>query len=82
MRKFYLISLLATVAMAYGCGYGDGKDVESTGTDKTSPLPQLSASCKSNMECKIGTNIVGDCIAGVCRRFCSETNDCERGTVF
>ena len=84
MRKFYLISLLATVAMTYGCGYGDGKDVENTQTvvdEPNGPLPQLAMTCLSNSDCKIGRSIMGDCLGGVCRRFCDSTDDCEENTV-
>ena len=83
MRKFFLISLFATIGMVNGCGYGDGTDIDAKKTEvgDDGPLPQLAASCTSNADCKIGASIVGDCVAGVCRRFCVKYSDCEKDTI-
>ena len=83
MRKVFWFSLLAVAGMGYGCKYGDGTDLDAAKTDtrEDSPLPQLAATCTSNADCKIGAGIMGDCIAGTCRRFCVNYNDCEKDTI-
>jgi len=76
MRKelFFCSAVLLSATLA-GCGYDDGKP---------EPLAAIASECTTNLDCKSGNAIVGDCVLGKCLRFCSiETaqDDCESGTV-
>ena len=91
MRNLFWVSLLATAGMLYGCGYGDGKDLEdntNTEIDEDKPLMRLAETCTSNLDCMDVTThtVIGDCIAGECRRFCNSSNldlsrECEKNTI-
>lgn len=77
MRKeLFICSVLMAASLLTSCGYDDGKEEV---IDEL--LPVLSSSCTSTVDCKIGTSIVGECISGVCQRYCDSYDDCETNTI-
>ena len=76
MRKeLMIISLAATIC---GCGYDNGK----TETDVVSDfLPALPQECDTDDSCRVDSALMGECVAGKCQRYCTDSEDCETGTV-
>lgn len=71
-KKLRFCSTLIIASLVTSCGYDDGKG---------EMLPILPQTCTSSMDCKVGTEVIGECISGSCQRFCDSRDDCEPNTI-
>lgn len=71
-KKLRFCSTLIIASLVTSCGYDDGQG---------ELLPILPLTCTSSMDCKIGTEVIGECISGSCQRFCDSRDDCEPNTI-
>lgn len=75
-KKLLFCSALLLSASLAGCGYNEDNIREM--------IPLLPDSCSADLDCKIGNQVLGQCIANRCHRFCNENNsaeECEEGTI-